>query len=205
MTMRNRKHSENACAFSHFMCALCYGPYHVTDISPALRLLQPAIQYSYYAAYLVMSPPDSHSPTPGPITPPRPRSSNKALSSPLRPNSAPQPSNSQRPTITPTTSPRPAIGPAVSPATPPPERSKTRAMDLLREHYGLSVTPPPPSGRPMDPMDLGQPSLRNITRPTNKAADSPAFDAKAYYDQLITTSSLTTLLKKENELLTGEL
>lgn len=38
----------------------------------------------------------------------------------------------------------------------------------------------------MDPMDL----------------DSPAFDAKAYYDQLITTASLTTLLKKENELLT---
>jgi hypothetical protein len=37
-----------------------------------------------------------------------------------------------------------------------------------------------------------------------KIADSPAFDAKAYYDQLITTASLTTLLKKENELLTGE-
>lgn len=37
----------------------------------------------------------------------------------------------------------------------------------------------------MDPMDL----------------DSPAFEAKAYYEQLITTSSLTTLLKKENELL----
>ena len=35
--------------------------------------------------------------------------------------------------------------------------------------------------------------------------DSSAFDAKAYYEQLITTSSLTALLKKENELLTGEL
>lgn len=35
------------------------------------------------------------------------------------------------------------------------------------------------------------------------SADSPAFEAKAYYEQLITTSSLTTLLKKENELLAG--
>ncbi|KAI0034341.1 Vps51/Vps67-domain-containing protein, partial [Vararia minispora EC-137] len=64
--------------------------------------------------------------------------------------------------------------------------SKSRAKDLLRKHYGLGVGPPHPSGRPVDPMDL----------------DSPAFDARAYYEQLITTSSLTALLKKENELLT---
>lgn len=32
--------------------------------------------------------------------------------------------------------------------------------------------------------------------------DSPAFDAKSYYDQLITTTNLTTLLRRENELLT---
>jgi len=38
----------------------------------------------------------------------------------------------------------------------------------------------------MDPMDL----------------DSSAFDARMYYDQLITTAPLTTLLKKENDLLT---
>jgi len=56
----------------------------------------------------------------------------------------------------------------------------------LRKHYGLGMGPPPPSGKPADPMDL----------------DSPAFDAKAYYEQLITTSSLPTLLKKENDLLT---
>ncbi|KAH9960886.1 Vps51/Vps67-domain-containing protein [Russula dissimulans] len=128
-----------------------------------------------------MSHPDSQS-----TTPPRPRSSNKTLSSPLRPDPAPQPSGSQRSTAIPNASPRPIIGSAASPASPTPERSKTRAMDLLRKHYGLSVTPPPPSGRAMDPMDL----------------DSPAFDAKAYYDQLITTASLTTLLKKENDLLT---
>ncbi|KDQ59332.1 hypothetical protein JAAARDRAFT_154693 [Jaapia argillacea MUCL 33604] len=63
--------------------------------------------------------------------------------------------------------------------------SGTRARDLLRKHYGLGVSVPQPSGKPMDPMDL----------------DSPAFDAKAYYDQLITTSSLPTLMKRENELL----
>jgi len=32
--------------------------------------------------------------------------------------------------------------------------------------------------------------------------DSTTFDAKAYYEQLITTSSLPALLKRENELLT---
>jgi len=32
--------------------------------------------------------------------------------------------------------------------------------------------------------------------------DSPAFDAKSYYEQLITTSSLPTLIKRENELIT---
>lgn len=36
-------------------------------------------------------------------------------------------------------------------------------------------------------------------------SDSPAFDAKTYYDQLITTSSLPVLLKRENELLSGGL
>ncbi|KIM33621.1 hypothetical protein M408DRAFT_326294 [Serendipita vermifera MAFF 305830] len=60
-----------------------------------------------------------------------------------------------------------------------------RARDLLRQHYGLGVGPPAPvPGRVDDPMDI----------------DSKVFDAKAYYEQLITTSSLTALLKKENEL-----
>ena len=35
--------------------------------------------------------------------------------------------------------------------------------------------------------------------------DSTAFDAKAYYEQLITTASLPVLLKKENDFLTGEI
>ncbi|KAF4596298.1 hypothetical protein EYR38_007675 [Pleurotus pulmonarius] len=64
---------------------------------------------------------------------------------------------------------------------------KTRARDLLRKHYGLGVGPPPPlPGNTADPMSL----------------DSSAFDAKSYYEQLITTASLSTLLKRENELLT---
>ncbi|KAI0280816.1 Vps51/Vps67-domain-containing protein [Russula aff. rugulosa BPL654] len=125
-----------------------------------------------------MSPTDSQPSTPIPTSPPRPRSSNKVLPSPLRPNSTPTPQ--------PSSSPRRTASPVASPTTTPPERSKTKAMDLLRKHYGLSVTPPPPSGRPTDPLDL----------------DSPVFDSKAYYGQLITTASLTTLLKKENELLT---
>ncbi|KAH9856590.1 Vps51/Vps67-domain-containing protein [Lenzites betulinus] len=69
------------------------------------------------------------------------------------------------------------------------ERQKTRAREMLRKHYGLGLGPPPPLGGPksnQDPMDF----------------DSLAFDARAYYEQLITTSSLTTLLKTENDLLT---
>ncbi|EPQ54383.1 hypothetical protein GLOTRDRAFT_130730 [Gloeophyllum trabeum ATCC 11539] len=66
-------------------------------------------------------------------------------------------------------------------------KQSSRARDLLRKHYGLGVGVPQPSGKERDPMDL----------------DSPAFDAKAYYDQLITTASLPTLLRRENELLSG--
>ncbi|KAH9964384.1 Vps51/Vps67-domain-containing protein [Lactifluus volemus] len=132
-----------------------------------------------------MSLPNSPIPSPTSTPPPKSRHSSKASPSPLRPNSTPQLSGSQRHTPLPSASPRQVPGSLTSPSTPPLERSKTRARDLLRKHYGLNVTPPPPSGQPMDPMDL----------------DSPAFDAKAYYDQLITTASLTTLLKRENELL----
>ncbi|KAG5646956.1 hypothetical protein DXG03_001679 [Asterophora parasitica] len=72
------------------------------------------------------------------------------------------------------------------PSTPPPQ--KARARDLLRKHYGLGLGPPAPlPGKAgVDPMNL----------------DSTAFDAKTYYEQLITTSSLPGLLKRENELLT---
>ncbi|KAJ3491773.1 hypothetical protein NLI96_g475 [Meripilus lineatus] len=84
-----------------------------------------------------------------------------------------------------------AKGPSPTSTPPPPQAGgsggKSRARDLLRKHYGLGVGPPPAlQGKsPADPMDL----------------DSPAFDAKVYYEQLITTSSLPTLLKRENELM----
>ncbi|KAF8899922.1 Vps51/Vps67-domain-containing protein [Gymnopilus junonius] len=92
---------------------------------------------------------------------------------------------------TPTPSNPPVSNPSSTPgsntprrSTPPPQ--KTRARDLLRKHYGLGVGPPPPRpGNTQDPMDL----------------NSSAFDAKSYYEQLITTSSLPALLKRENELL----
>ncbi|EDR08468.1 uncharacterized protein LACBIDRAFT_297173 [Laccaria bicolor S238N-H82] len=76
--------------------------------------------------------------------------------------------------------------PPIASSTPPPG-GKARARDLLRKHYGLGVgAPPPRTGNPADPMDL----------------NSPAFDAKSYYEQLITTSSLPALLKRENEFIT---
>ncbi|CAG7849158.1 SubName: Full=Uncharacterized protein {ECO:0000313/EMBL:CCA68800.1} [Serendipita indica DSM 11827] len=83
-----------------------------------------------------------------------------------------------------------APAPVISEPTPPASRpgaarTGTRARDLLRQHYGMGLVPPASSsGRADDPMDL----------------DSKVFDAKAYYEQLITTTNLTGLLKKENEL-----
>ncbi|KAF9000690.1 Vps51/Vps67-domain-containing protein [Cyathus striatus] len=106
----------------------------------------------------------------------------RALSSPLRP--APEsegvssPSNDIPSRQGSSSAPR-----LMGSATPP---QKTRARDLLRKHYGLGVGPPPTSSNTADPMNL----------------NSPAFDAKNYYEQLITTSSLPALLKRENELLT---
>ncbi|KAJ7261817.1 Vps51/Vps67-domain-containing protein [Mycena haematopus] len=102
--------------------------------------------------------------------------------SPLRPVS---PTPSTHNTIVP--SPLAGGVPRRTPASPPPTGTKTRARDLLRKHYGLGVGPPPslPGKTNQDPMNL----------------DSPAFDAKSYYEQLITTASLPALLKRENELL----
>lgn len=91
---------------------------------------------------------------------------------------------------------------------PPLDRQKSRARDLLRKHYGMGVGPPAPlPGRAQDPMDLGTLMACSHDQPalTIYLADSSVFDAKAYYDQLITTSSLPMLLKRENELLTGAL
>ncbi|XP_006459241.1 hypothetical protein AGABI2DRAFT_201275 [Agaricus bisporus var. bisporus H97] len=106
-------------------------------------------------------------------------------------------------TIRPGTSPHFSSAPPTPPQTPlnlastpgpsnsgrrsvPPSTPRTRARDLLRKHYGLGLGPPTPSGNPADPMNM----------------DSTAFDAKSYYEQLITTSSLPALVKRENELVT---
>ncbi|KAK0204820.1 Vps51/Vps67-domain-containing protein [Desarmillaria ectypa] len=99
--------------------------------------------------------------------------------SPLRPGSPPvntSPLSSQTPSTGTLLSAR-----RTTPTSPP----KTRARDLLRKHYGLGVgLPPARPGVPNDPMNM----------------DSPAFDTKAYYEQLITTSTLPALLKQENDL-----
>ncbi|PPQ90802.1 hypothetical protein CVT25_012122 [Psilocybe cyanescens] len=106
-----------------------------------------------------------------------------AMPTPTPPHSN---SNSSNPSPAPGTSANASRRSVTS--TPPPPGQKTRARDLLRKHYGLGVGPPPPrpGGNSQDPMDL----------------NSTAFDAKSYYEQLITTSTLPALLKRENELLT---
>ncbi|KAG8213270.1 Vps51/Vps67-domain-containing protein [Butyriboletus roseoflavus] len=130
----------------------------------------------------------------------RRQSTQRAASSPLR-SMSPPPSFPHRPNS--------GLRQSTSQGTltPPGSATKTRAMDLLRKHYGLVVGPPPPiPGKSNDPMNMGM-SARHPT-PIGVdivVSDSPAFDAKTYYDQLITTSSLPTLLKRENELLAGGL
>lgn len=125
---------------------------------------------------MATSPPASVPPSPG-----QTRIVSRSNLSPLNPAASLATSANESRTPTPSNS-------SLNLPTSPPqiERSKSRARDLLRKHYGLGLGPPTPlPGRPADPMDL----------------DSTAFDAKAYYEQLITTSSLPTLLKRENELL----
>ncbi|EPS96113.1 hypothetical protein FOMPIDRAFT_1025521 [Fomitopsis schrenkii] len=140
-----------------------------------------------------MSLPPSSPPSRSRTPIPRPPSSPLRATAPGSPNT-PTPANVRRISGT-----SPLVHTHSLPTSPPPERArvsppnatdrqKTRARDLLRKHYGLGVGPPPPlggSGRAADPMDL----------------DSSAFDAKAYYEQLITTASLPSLLKRENGLL----
>ncbi|KAF5359768.1 hypothetical protein D9756_003246 [Leucocoprinus leucothites] len=110
------------------------------------------------------------------VSNPKPVSSPLASSAPVTPTQ----SSSHPPTASVPNLP----GRRTVPSTPPSQR--TRAKDLLRKHYGLGLGPPPPSGSATDPMNM----------------DSTAFDAKSYYEQLITTSSLPTLIKRENELIT---
>ncbi|PVG04285.1 hypothetical protein CPB86DRAFT_693474 [Serendipita vermifera] len=79
----------------------------------------------------------------------------------------------------------PVTAPELAPNPRPGAARGSKARDLLRQHYGMVPGPPAPiPGRSDDPMDI----------------DSKAFNAKTYYEQLITTTSLTGLLKKENEL-----
>lgn len=96
----------------------------------------------------------------------------------------------------------------LSPPRRQPSERKTsgvRARDLLRQHYGLSGLPiPAPSGLPNDPLDIGQDDGQQSRCSLLMATtDSPAFDAQGYFNQLVTTSSLPTLLKRENELSEG--
>ncbi|KAJ3785146.1 vesicular transporter [Lentinula aff. detonsa] len=97
--------------------------------------------------------------------------------SPLRPTSPLAVSSTTPPPTRTVNTPSPTRPLSKAPPTPP-ARTSTRARDLLRKHYGLG---------------MGTPGL-----------NSPSFDAKAYYSQLITTANLSTLLKKENELI-GEI
>ncbi|KAF8829315.1 vesicular transporter [Lentinula edodes] len=112
-----------------------------------------------------------------------------ATGSPLRPTSPLATSSTSLP-IQQANSSSPTRPLSRTPSTPP--AKSTRARDLLRKHYGLGMGTPGSSGR-------GTPDDRD---PMNM--DSPSFDAKAYYSQLITTANLSTLLKKENELI-GEI
>jgi len=129
-----------------------------------------------------------------------PSSSLRIASSP----STPVPLHATPPPVNP---PQPLMdspGPS-APSTPPPHSQKSRAKDLLRKHYGLGIGPPAPlPGKVADPMNLGKSlTIHDKMVSYSICLDSTAFDPRSYYEQLITTSSLIGLLKKENELLTG--
>ncbi len=52
-------------------------------------------------------------------------------------------------------------------------------------------------------MDIGLVMHPTIFSVTYAFLDSPAFDAKTYYEQMITVSSLQVLLKRDNDLVSG--
>jgi len=109
----------------------------------------------YFRPHSPMNRPHTPSVSPIPTSPPA-GLSNRPLLSPLRPST---PSASNPPSGT--SSPRRVSGNALTTQIASAsmgasaERPKSRARDLLRKHYGLGVGPPPPSGKPTDPMDLG--------------------------------------------------
>ncbi|QRV90370.1 vacuolar protein sorting-associated protein, Vps51/Vps67 family protein [Ceratobasidium sp. AG-Ba] len=128
------------------------------------------------------------SPTTAPVTPTTARPLSRLASTPPITADSPVTRDPQRlntPDLTVPLSPLPPgeLSP-VSPGLNRP-RGSGRARDLLRKHYGLGVAAATGSLKSRDPMDL----------------DSPNFDAKAYYEHLITTATLPELLKKENELM----
>lgn len=85
----------------------------------------------------------------------RRQSTQRVVSSPLR-SMTPPTSLQQRSTS--------GVSQSISGTLSPPASStKTRAMDLLRKHYGLGVGPPPPvPGKSNDPMNMGM-SARHPT------------------------------------------
>ena len=116
----------------------------------------------------------SSQPSPPSTPPPRP-SSTRSFGSPLRPQSPPLPSgttslNPRTRVLSQQSTPpsrgdsfqrTPSSGPANASTASLPnqnqsDRTRSKARDLLRKHYGLGVGPPPPSGKPRDPMDLGE-------------------------------------------------
>lgn len=99
-------------------------------------------------------------------TQPRRPSAGPLSPSPLRPTS-PTFSNASGSTLSaalhsglPRRSQTPATPSTAIPVTAPSpdyaeRRRSSKARDLLRRHYGMTVGPPTPSGKPSDPMDIG--------------------------------------------------
>ncbi|EUC62767.1 fat-free-like protein [Rhizoctonia solani AG-3 Rhs1AP] len=135
------------------------------------------------------TPPANRSPIPG--TPSTARQPSKLGATPpltadTSAPASPNPHHMQYLTTSNLTSPLSPLPPGETPPVSPgvTRSGRGRARDLLRKHYGLGVAAATGSLRSKDPMDL----------------DSPNFDARAYYEHLITTATLPELLKKENEL-----
>ncbi|CAE6491477.1 unnamed protein product [Rhizoctonia solani] len=135
------------------------------------------------------TPPGNRSPIPGTPSTARPPSKLGAtppLTADTSTPASPNPQNMQYLTTSDLASPLSPLPPGETPPLSPgvTRGSRGRARDLLRKHYGLGIAAATGSLRSKDPMDL----------------DSPNFDAKTYYEHLITTATLPELLKKENEL-----
>ncbi|EFR02876.1 hypothetical protein MGYG_05877 [Nannizzia gypsea CBS 118893] len=117
--------------------------------------------------------------------------------------SSPRPSIASAQSPTPASSRRPSVeSTTFTPRADPPSNTLRRNRVALRDYYNLhpNRTEPSNQSRPRSVPPTPEGPLRPASRISNSELDSPDFDADGYVAHLLATSSLATILRAENSL-----